>query len=182
MSDLETGTGHDAPGPAGTGPGRRLERAPGERYATRGNRPGERSGPPAGASRERGGTRDSRGVVRSLLAADAVGLVGALAFFLLGQVDIGPGLLAASAAIGWLVALGLLWGGGRAALPASVTRMVVAGGLAAAAIVTGFVLSWAWSRGEGGVLDLFAYLDLRYGAIAWLNVPVAAAAGSWRAR
>ena len=175
MSDLDPGTGGDAPAPTGTGPGRRLERAPGERYAARRDRP-------AGASREAAASPDSRGVVRSLLAADAVGLVGALAFFLLGQVDIGPGLLAASAAIGWLVALGLLGGGGRAALPARVTRMVVAGGLAAAAIVTGFVLSWAWSQSEGGVLDLFAYLDLRYGAIAWLNVPVAAAAGSWRAR
>ncbi|MEW6223843.1 MAG: hypothetical protein AB1627_04370 [Chloroflexota bacterium] len=174
MSDLDHGTASDTPGPAGTGPGR-LERAPGERYAERRDRP-------APASPGAAGSRDVRGVVRSLLAADAVGLGGALGFFLLGQVDIGPGLLAASAAIGWLVALGLLWGGGRAALPASVTRMVVAGGVAAAAIVTGLVLNWAWSRGEGGVLDLFAYLDLRYGPIAWLNVPVAAAAGSWRAR
>ena len=120
--------------------------------------------------------------MRSLLVADAVALVGAMAFFALGLVDIGPGLLAASAAIGWVVALGLLWGGEGAGLPPGATRMAVAAGLAAAAIVTGFVLNWAWSRAEGGVLDLFAYVDLRYGAVAWINVPVAAAAGAWRAR
>ncbi|OGO54424.1 MAG: hypothetical protein A2V85_04945 [Chloroflexi bacterium RBG_16_72_14] len=177
MSDLDPGTGHDAPGPGGTGPGRLLERAPGERYAARGDRSGARSGPPA---RARGG--GGRGIVRALLVADAVALGGAIVFFALGQVDIGPGLLAAAAAIGWAGALGLLWSGDGAGLPAGATRMAVSGGLAAAAIVTGFVLSWAWSRAEGGVLDLFAYVDLRYGALAWINVPLAAAVGAWRAR
>ena len=103
-------------------------------------------------------------------------------FFGLGLVDIGPGLLAASAAIGWAVALAILWGGEGPGLPKGATRMAVAGGLAAAAIVVGFVLSWAWARGEGGTLDLFGYLDQRYGAIGWANVVVAAVVGAWRAR
>src|SRR5512146_2724891 len=92
----------------------RLDRAPGERYAARG------AGLPAGASPDTaasGPARRRQAMVRALLAADAVALAGALVFFALGLVDIGPGTLAAAAAVGWAVALALIWGGDGAGLP-----------------------------------------------------------------
>lgn len=121
-------------------------------------------------------------MVRALLAADAVALAGAVVFFALGLVDIGAGTLAAAGAVGWAVALALIWGGDGAGLPGRGARMTVAGGLAAAAVILGLLLGWAWSRTEGGVLPPLDYLDQRYGALAWINIVVAAVAGAWRAR
>lgn len=181
MSDIDPGAHADAPVAPGSGSGPRLQRAPGERYAARNKRPGAPPGPSSGVGSGQP-ARAPRGILRALIAADAVALAGALVFFGLGLVDIGPGLLAASAAIGWAVALAILWGGDGPGLPQGAARMAVAGCLAAAAIVVGFVLNWAWARGEGGTLDLFGYLDQRYGAIAWANVLVAAVVGAWRAR
>jgi hypothetical protein len=177
MSDADPGG--EARGPRAA---RQLDRAPGERYAAGAGGPAGRSVPVPATSGGRGG-----GIVRALLVADAVALAGALVIFGLGQVDLGPGLLAASAAVGWAVALALLWGGRNgdgngAALLDRGTRMAVAVGLAAAAILLGFVLDWAWARAEGGVLDLPSYLDQRYGPLAWLNVLVAAAVAALRAR
>ena len=120
--------------------------------------------------------------MRALLAADAVALAGALVFFALGLVDIGPGALAAAGAVGWAVALAMIWGGNGAGLPGRGARMTAAGGLAAAAVILGLLLGWAWSRTEGGVLAPLDYLDQRYGALAWINVLVAAIAGVWRTR
>ena len=61
-------------------------------------------------------------------------------------------------------------------------RVAVAGVLGAAAIVAAILLmNWAWSRGVGGVLDPWTYVDERYGPLALVDVVVAAIAGALRA-
>jgi hypothetical protein len=145
----------------------RLDRAPAERYAPR-----PEAQPPSGA-----GGRANRG----LLAAGVAALGGAALFFGLGLVDIGVGTLAAAAAVGWVVALALIWGGG-ANPRARRTRVVIAGGLAGGAVALGLLVGWAWARVEGGVLPPLEYLDQRYGALAGLNVLLAAIVAAWRAR
>lgn len=167
------------PGPRSTGgevrP--RLDRAPGERYGARtGAQPPTGDGSAGGECPGAGG-----GPVRVILAPAAAVLVGAAAYFGLGLVDVGAGTLAAAAAVGWTVALTLIWGGGASDWDRR-TRIVVAGGLAGGSVVLGLLLGWAGSRVEGGVLPPLEYLDQRYGPLAWLNVLVAAVVGAWRAR
>ena len=92
---------------------------------------------------------------------------------MLGSFDIGAGLLAVSGFIGWAVGVAVVVGrrarrrhapaagpGGRRASPPGRSSL-------------GFVLLWAWSRVEGGVMDPIAYLDERFGPIACLNIVVA---------
>jgi hypothetical protein len=155
-----------------TGPPR-LDRVPGERYAARANGP---------ALATRSGTAAAGRAPRSLLAAALAAAAGALLFCALGTLDLGPGLIAAAAGIGWAVALALLWSPGGAESGSRRRRVTVAGGLGAAAILVGLMLNWAWSRAVGGVLDPIAYLDQRYGPLALLDVAVAAIAGAARAR
>ncbi len=155
-----------------------LDRAPGERYGTS---PATGAGSQGIAGSHVAGAPGRR-FVRSLVAADLVATAGAVAVFLLGMLDIGPGLIAVAAAIGWAVALALVWGGGARSIRSRAARMALAAGLAAGAIAVGFLLNWAWSRAEGGVLDPAAYLDQRYGLLAWVDVAVAAGAGALRAR
>lgn len=166
--------------PARGVPNRSLDRAPGERYGSReveGQRPGR---PHEQAGRGRRDVRPAPGAGRALLTASVVALGGAGLLFTLGLVAIGVGTVAAAAAVGWSVALALLWGGGMAAWgrPA---RMVIAGGFAAGAVVLGLLVGWAWARTEGGVLPPLEYVDQRYGLVAWLDVVVAAALGAGRA-
>ena len=109
-----------------------------------------------------------------------VAAVGALLIAVLGSFDIGAGLLAVSGFIGWAVGVAIVWGG----VPgggARGRRGWWSAGLAAASIVVGFVLLWVWSHVEGGVLDPIAYLDERFGPIAYLNIVVAAAVAWLRA-
>ncbi len=176
----EPDLGPRRPGPAGPP---RLDRAPGERYASRGT--GSALGADtaaAGVTASPGPPAGRRAPVRALLAAAAVALAGVLLFFALGLVDVGPGTLAAAAAVGWAVALAVIRDGEGAGLPGRGARMSVAGGLAAAAVILGLLLGWAWSRSEGGSLPPLEYLDQRYGALAWVDVLVAAIAAAWRAR
>ena len=166
MSGASAGAGDRHPDDHEPAP-RHLDRAPGSRYAPPG-------GPAAGPSRG--------GRTRALLAAGGVAGAGAVLWFALGEIELGPGLLAAAAAVGWAVALALAWGGNGAGFPRRGTRVTVAAGLAAGAIVVGFLANWAWARGEGGVLDPFAYLDQRWGLLAWVDIVVAALAAAIRAR
>lgn len=151
----------------------RLDRAPGERYGTGAT---ALTGSPEAAGARR------RPWIRSLVAADLVAAIGAVVVFLLGMLDIGPGLIAVAAAIGWAVALAMVWGGGARSFRGPGTGTVLAAGLAAGAIVVGFLLNWAWSRAEGGVLDPVAYLDQRYGLFALVDIAAAGLAGAIRAR
>ena len=79
-------------------------------------------------------------------------------------------------AVGVAIAWGGVPGGG-----ARGRRGWWSAGLAAASIVVGFVLLWVWSHVEGGVLDPIAYLEERFGPIAYLNIVVAAAVAWLRA-
>jgi len=146
----------------------RLDRAPGERYA------GRASGPVA--------TGPRTGLVRSLVVADLVALTGSVAFFALALFDLGPGLIAAAAAIGWAIALALVWRGTAAGIADRRARVAAAATLAVAAVALGFLLNWAWGRAEGGVLDPVAYLDDRWGLLAWVDMAVAGIVAGVRAR
>ena len=160
------------PGERRPGATSRLDRAPGERYELR--TPGGAVPPSAVPSPGRR--------VQALIAAVVAAAVGALVIFALGLVEIGPGLIAVSAAVGWAVALALVWGGAGTGIGSHGSRMAVAAALGATGIVVGFLLNWGWSRAEGGVLDPAAYLDQRYGLLAILDIVVAALAGALRAR
>lgn len=164
------------PGERRPGRTRRLDRAPGDRFlggAPGTPTPGAAPDPPAGLR---------AGAVRALAAAAGAAAAGALLFFALGLLELGAGLIAPAAAVGWAVALALLSGGARRASGDRRTQMVLAATLGAAAIVIGFLLNWAWARGEGGVLDPLAYMDQRWGPLALVDVLAAAVAGALRAR
>lgn len=153
------------PSPSVGGERRRLDRAPGERYGKEagGGGGGDSSGRP--------------GVIRAFLVADA----GALAFFLLGLLDLGAGLVAVAAFIGWVVALALVWSG-RDAIPRARARMGIAAALGAWSIVAAILADWVYALIQGGVLGPLDYVAQRYGIVALLCVAVAAGVASLRAR
>ena len=145
-----------------------LDRAPGERY--RGGTPPARTGQPSAAT-------TGRGRSRALLAAVAVAVAGAALFALLSQVDLGFGLVAIAMFIGWAVSLALVWNG--AEIP---RRPIVGAVLGGGAIVLGLLLSWAWGRAEGGALDPLAYVNERFGPLAYLEILAAGAVAWYRSR
>jgi hypothetical protein len=161
MSEQEGG----APPSGGQRP---LDRAPGERYRAR----------PGAAAPPRAATATGTPPALRAAAPFLVAVAGALLVAVLGSFDIGSGLLAVSAFVGWAVGLAIIWGGtpgGRGRTGAW------SAGLAAASIVAGFVLLWIWSHVEGGVMDPIAYLDVRFGPVAWLDIAVAAVVAWLRA-
>jgi hypothetical protein len=105
---------------------------------------------------------------------------GAAVYALLGQVNLGLGLLAVAAFVGWVVAIAIVWGAG--AVRPIPRQPVIAALLGAVAIVVGLLLAWAWSRVEGGVLGPLEYTDQRYGPVAYLEILVAGAVAGLRAR
>ncbi len=168
MSDPRT----TVPGPPPTAGGerRRLDRAPGERYAKEGGGTG-------GAGGGRGSGAGRRGVIWAFLVADA----GALAFFLLGLLDLGAGLVAVAAFIGWVVALALIWNGRDVIRPAR-TRMALAAVLAGWSIVAAIFADWVYALVQGGVLGPLEYVAQRYGVVALLCVAAAAGVAALRVR
>jgi hypothetical protein len=157
------------PGPQAGGERRRLDRAPGERFAT---------GPAAVQERAAAGRRRRRrAVLASVLVADA----GAVLFFLLGLVDLGAGLLVIAAFVGWIVALALVWWG-RDAVADARLRVALAAFLGGWAIVAGIVVDWVYALVQGGVLGPLDYVAQRYGAIALLAILLAAGVAAVRAR
>ncbi len=112
-------------------------------------------------------------------AGSAVAVAGAAFYALLSQIDIGIGLLAIAAFVGWCVAVAMLWNATPAPFP---RRGAVAAALGAGSIVLGLLLAWAWSRVEGGVLGPLEYVDQRFGPIAWLEAAAAGAIAWLRAR
>lgn len=150
----------------------RLERAPGERYD-------DRTG---AAAREpgAGGGRPGPGEARTVAGGVGVAAIAAIGLLALGQVDLGPGILALAAATGWAVALALLWGGG---MPSPGRRAALAAGLGAAAVAAGLLGDWAWARSIGGTLGPLDYVDQRFGLVlAGLSVATAAIVGAVRGR
>jgi hypothetical protein len=176
------------PDPARPAAPRTLDRVPGERYrapaagASAGRGPGGGSGSTGGGLPGAPGTTGSPSGTRAraIVAGGCAAGAGALAYAALGQIDLGLGLLAVAAFVGWVVALALVWGAGAASpIP---RQAIIAGLLGGGAIVVGLLLAWAWSRVEGGVLGPLDYTDQRYGPVAYLEVLVAGVVAGLRAR
>ncbi|MHB8892434.1 MAG: hypothetical protein ACYC65_10375 [Candidatus Limnocylindrales bacterium] len=152
--------------PAG-GERRRLDRAPGDRFI---------AGAPAPAAPVP--AVSGRAVALAVLVAD----IGALAFFVLGQLNLGPGLLAVAAFAGWATAVALVDLGGGAGMRPGLPRISLASGLAGGAILAAILLDWAWAAMQGGVLGPLDYVGARYGPAAVLDVGMAALLAGLRAR
>jgi hypothetical protein len=154
------------PAPTG-GEQRRMDRAPGSRYVV--------TVPAATAA--------ARGVsVRGIGIAALVAFTGAAAFFVLGQLTLGPGLLAVAAVTGWMTAVALVDLGGGAGLRPGGGRIAAAAGLAGGAILAAILLDWAWAVPQGGVLGPLDYIGARYGPAALLDVAVAGLLAGLHAR
>ena len=108
--------------------------------------------------------------------------VGAAVFFVLGQLNIGAGLLAVAAFTGWITAVALVDLGGGAGLRRGPGRIAVAAGLAGGAILAAILLDWAWAGLQGGVLGPLDDIGARYGPAAVLDVAVACLLAGLHAR
>ena len=164
------------PGTTGTsgvtgGERRRLDRAPGERYADRASGSGPAQAPvPA-----------RWGVVPigiAVLVAD----LGAVLFFALGLLDLGIGLVVVAAFAGWVTALALVWRGRSSAVPQPGSRMAVAAFLGGWVVVAGMLIDWIYALLIGGVLGPLDYWAQRYGIVALIALVVGAVVAAARAR
>ena len=134
---------------------RRLERAPGERYAS----------PKTEAER-----RPS--LLRGLAIALLVAIGGAVVMaFLAGQLAISSGLLVIAVAIGRFVGLAIRTAR-RAIRPGS--ARIIALVIAVSAVVLAQVGIWLYARSEGGVLGFLDYLGETFGPLVLLEVLLAA--------
>lgn len=175
--------------------GRRLERAPGDRYTGRTpQRPSATSAPVPGRPPARRPTtapvapagdtapaepRPRRALGLAILAA----LVGGAVVFAIGNLDLGSGLVALSAAVGWTTGLALTEGGGRGgSWPKSPIRPILGGGLAAAGVTGAMLALGLYAQVEGGVLPPVDYLAQRFGPLPLIDIVAAGLAGAVRAR
>jgi len=150
---------------------RRLDRAPGERYAigaSNASRPGQST------------TAPGHGATVAAITVTIVG--GAVLVGVLGSFDLGPGMLVLSAFIGWAVALAVIWAMPVWRADRRWLRPAIGALLAAGSVVGGLLLLWAWALVEGGVLGPLAYADARFGLLAPVLVLAAAAVAAVRAR
>ena len=152
------------PAPAASTPGeRRLAHPPSDRY--RASEPI----PEAAAPRDPGASI-ARGVVLAIVA----GIVGAVVLVILGGIlAVTAGLVVIAGATGWLVGAALRFGAGDLLAPRR--RIVIAVGIAVAAVVLAQVGLWQYGLTEGGVLSLVDYLSEVYGQLVPLEVVIAAA-------
>jgi hypothetical protein len=164
-------------GPEQRGATRRLDRAPGERYAGAGIGVTGDAAPPA----QRQGL-----LVRTLAKAGLAGLLGMLILYALGA------LLSSSAGLVFVAgltgaAVGLLLA--RAAAPGRgqepvLTRRAVswlAVAISIAAVAVGAVGTWLHALAEGGALAIFDYLFETFGLVVPLELLIAAVAAAWGA-
>jgi hypothetical protein len=170
------------PVPPEGGERRRLDRAPGERYApgSSGIPKGRRGARSWSASAGGGGTfgpGGARAIVRAALAAGA----GALLFVAVAQLGIAAGLLVVAAFSGWLTALALIWSG-RGAVPSSRTRVGLAAFLGGQSMVLGLLIDWLYSLVQGGAMGPLAYVGELYGIVAILAMLLGAGVAAVRAR
>ena len=151
--------------PTATEP-RRLERAPGERYAA----PETGGAPPARKS-----------PVRGIVLASVVGTIGSAASIaLFALASISAGLLVVAALTGLFVAEALRTGGG-ATIPAPLRRtLAVATALESVAVAQLGI--WLYARAEGGALGLIDYLGQTFGPLVLLQFGLAALVAWWSAR
>jgi len=146
------------PEPAG-GERRRLDRAPGERYG----------GAPPASEGDAPEPRRTRWIVAAVVIAD----LGGLAFFVLGLLDLGLGLVAVAGFTGWATGVALVYRGRTSAIRAAQLRMATAAFLAGWAVVLGILLDWQFGLTQGGVMGFLPYVVERYGLVA----PAALVAG-----
>lgn len=146
---------------------RRLERAPGDRL-----RPAASAEPGAAVS-----------PAAAVALAALVALLGGIIVFIVGNLDLGAGLVALSAAVGWTTGLALADGRrGKGGYPAGPTRIVIAALLAVAAVGGAFLALGIAAILEGGVLSPVDYLGNRFGPLVLLDLLAAGAAAAIRAR
>lgn len=152
------------PAPAASTPGeRRLAHPPSDRYLA------SEPIPEAAAPRDPGASI-ARGVVLGIVA----GIVGAVVLVILGgMLAVTVGLVVIAGATGWLVGAALHFGAGELIAPRR--RIVIAVGLAVAAVVLAQVGLWQYGLTEGGVLSLLDYLSEVYGQLVPLEIVIAAA-------
>lgn len=148
---------------------RRLERAPGDRYRAAPRRPDPGTAAP--------GSRRVRAIVALLVVTD----VGALGFFGLGLLDLGVGLLAIAAFLGWLIGVTMIWWG-RDAIVTGRGRTALAASAGAWSVVLAIAIDWGYALLQGGVLGTLDYVAQRYGPWGPLSVVVATLVAAWRAR
>jgi hypothetical protein len=180
-----------------------LDRAPGERYREAGGASGRgaSAGGSAGTRRTQLGSAEGNalgrgaagaagkpgerlrqtGRTRGLVAAAAVGAAAAALIVLLGILDLSLGLLAVSAATGWLVAVALRQFGGSA-IGSARRRALTAALIATLAVVLGLGLLWGWSLTEGGALGPLGYLVERFGLLTLAILAAAPLFAAARAR
>lgn len=160
------------PVPRTGGEARRLERAPGERYATA----------PAGSPSAAGDAPDRpinrRALVTAVLAADA----GAVMFFVIALTGLDLGLLVVASFAGWLTAVAIVWRGRRAGITDDRLRVAVAAFLGGWAVVGGLLLDWVYAQLIGGTLGPLDYVLERYGVVALAALALAAGVAAYRAR
>ncbi len=158
--------------PSDGGERRRLERAPGDRYAAA----AESGAAASPAATSAGG--GSRWIIAAVIVADA----GAVAFFVLGLLDLGFGLVAVAAFVGWATAVALVYKGRDAAIRASQTRMATAAFLGGWSVVAGTLLDWLYGLTQGGVMGYVPYVAERYWLVAPAALVVGALVAAYRAR
>jgi hypothetical protein len=115
--------------------------------------------------------------VAGVVVADA----GALAYFALGLLDLGAGMLAVAAFAGWVTGVALIWWGRRVIVPDRV-RLALALALGAWAIVFAMGIDWAFALVQGGALGPIDYVLQRYGWWGIASIPLAAGLAAVRAR
>jgi len=150
----------------------RLDRPPAARYGTVAAGPADG---PAVPERVR--------AVRAVALAAVVALIGGIILFVIGNLDLGAGLLALSAAVGWTTAIALADGRrGSGGYPRGPARIVIAVALATVAAGGAFLALGIYAIVEGGVLSPIDYLAQRFGPLVLLAVLATAAAAAFRAR
>jgi hypothetical protein len=95
-----------------------------------------------------------------------------------GILAVSAGLVVIAAATGWLVGAGLRFGASDLIVPRR--RVVIAVGLAVAAVVLAQLGLWQYGLTEGGVLSFIDYLSEVYGPLVPVEI-AAAAALAWLA-
>jgi hypothetical protein len=148
---------------------RRLERAPGERYATPGSPEAPEAPEPSGS------------FARATLLGGTVAIAGALAITLLvGLLAIDTGLVVVAGLSGLFAGLAVRLGAGGSLGRGERARLAVA--LALAGVALGLAGSWLYGRYEGGVLGPLDYVVQVFGPLALLLAAVAAVAAWWGSR
>jgi hypothetical protein len=146
---------------------RRLERAPGERYAA-----------PEAAGDE---PTAARTPIRGILLASAVGTIGAATSIALFAVaSISAGLLVLAALTGLFVAEAVRAGAGATIRPRLRRTLAVGTTLESVALVQLGI--WLYARAEGGALGLVDYLAQTFGPLVVLQFALGAVVAWWNGR